>query len=76
MTAETVGCRGCGLALPAPFLDLGRQPLANALVDPARAQEPEPRYPLAVCRCAGCELVQLDRTLPPEALFSEYVYIK
>ena len=66
--------RGCGRGLPAPFLDLGRQPLANALVDPARAHEPEPCYPLAVCAVRGCDFVQLERTLPPEALFSEYVY--
>jgi SAM-dependent methyltransferase len=72
VSAEGARCRGCGSTLPAPFLDLGTQPLANALLD-IRA-EGEARYPLAVCRCAECQLVQLERTVDPEALFSEYIY--
>jgi SAM-dependent methyltransferase len=67
-------CRGCGNVLSPPFLDLGRQPLANALVEPARAGEPDARYPLAVCRCTTCQLVQLEETVDPGALFSEYLY--
>jgi SAM-dependent methyltransferase len=66
-------CRGCATALPPPFLDLGRQPLANALLPPDHAGE-EPRHPLAVCRCGGCGLVQLEDTVDPAALFTEYVY--
>jgi SAM-dependent methyltransferase len=72
VSPEVARCRGCGSALPTPFLDLGTQPLANALLDPGA--EVEARYPLAVCRCAECQLVQLERTVDPEALFSEYVY--
>jgi SAM-dependent methyltransferase len=73
MNPTVVTCRGCDSALPLPFLDLGEQPLANALVEPG-SQAPERRYPLAVCRCAACHLVQLQFTVDPEALFSEYVY--
>src|SRR5947207_8066668 len=67
-------CRGCGLALPAPFLDFGRMPLANAFVPPSRAEAPEPTFPLAVAYCTHCHLVQLTDTVPPEMLFTEYVY--
>ncbi len=67
-------CLGCAAALPDPFLDLGAQPLANAFLRPEDAGRPEPRYPLAVAYCAGCHLVQLTATAPPEALFGEYLY--
>jgi SAM-dependent methyltransferase len=67
-------CLGCGGALADPFLDLGRQPFANALVHPQQAGADEPRLPLAVAYCAGCHLVQLTELAPPEALFEDYVY--
>jgi len=67
-------CRGCEAALPRPFLDLGRTPLANAFVRPEDAAAPEPTFPLAVAHCPRCQLVQLTDVVPAEALFSEYVY--
>jgi SAM-dependent methyltransferase len=67
-------CLGCAAALDDPFLDLGAQPLANALVRPEDAGRPDPRFPLAVAYCASCHLVQLTETAPPEALFGEYLY--
>jgi hypothetical protein len=67
-------CRGCAAPLEPPFLDLGAQPLANALLRPGDLTGPEPRFPLAVAYCAGCHLVQLTETAPPEALFGDYLY--
>ncbi len=67
-------CIGCSAALPAPFLDLGETPLANSYVSPEKAQKPEPRYPLAVAYCPQCHLVQLTHRVPPEEMFSEYLY--
>jgi len=67
-------CLGCAAALGAPFLDLGRLPLANALLRPEEAGAPEPRLPLAVAYCARCHLVQLTALAPPETLFGEYLY--
>jgi SAM-dependent methyltransferase len=67
-------CRGCGTSLDEPFLDLGEQPLANALLRPEDADRPEPRVRLAVAYCPRCHLVQLTDTVPPEALFDEYLY--
>lgn len=67
-------CLGCAAALDEPFLDLGAQPLANALLRPEDLGEPEPRFPLAVAYCGRCHLVQLTETAPPEALFGEYLY--
>jgi hypothetical protein len=62
------------LPLPEPFLDLGSTPLANAYVSPERASEPDPAYPLAVSYCPHCHLVQLRDTVPPDRLFTEYLY--
>ena len=56
------------------MLSLGSTPLANALLTEAQLAAPEPRFPLEVVFCASCSLVQLTRTVPPEVLFSEYVY--
>jgi SAM-dependent methyltransferase len=67
-------CLGCAGALGDPFLDLGLQPLANAFPSAEDAGRPEPRYPLAVAYCAGCHLIQLTDTAPPEAMFGEYLY--
>jgi SAM-dependent methyltransferase len=36
--------------------------------------EPEPRYPLDLVFCPACTLVQITETVPPEVLFSEYLY--
>jgi hypothetical protein len=57
-----------------PILSLGSTPLANALLTAARLPEPEPRYPLDLVFCAACTLVQITETVPPEVLFSEYLY--
>lgn len=68
-------CRGCGgRRLPA-FLDLGMQPLANAL--PASPEEfaSEARYPLVVHFCEDCSLVQIVDVIAPEVLFGHYLYM-
>jgi SAM-dependent methyltransferase len=56
-------------------LSLGSTPLANAFVEPGRASEPEPRYPLELVFCAGCALVQLSERVDPAILFRDYVYM-
>lgn len=70
-------CRACGSSRLRVFLNLGETPLANAYPRPAeleRADFREPRYPLRVALCTRCSLVQLTDTVPPEQLFSEYLY--
>jgi SAM-dependent methyltransferase len=49
-------------------------PLANALLTPAQLDAAEPRYPLDLCFCPDCALVQITETVPPEVLFGEYLY--
>jgi SAM-dependent methyltransferase len=64
-------CRGTGLA---PVLSLGKTPLANSLLKQQQLQQREPTFTLEVAFCPACTLVQLTESVPPEKLFSEYVY--
>jgi len=56
-------------------LSLGATPVANALVDPANADQRDPAYPLELVVCTECSLVQLGLALPAEQLFdASYPY--
>jgi hypothetical protein len=68
-------CQGCGAVLKRTLVDLGSQPLANSYVRPECANEPDPVYPLHARVCDICLLVQVDRVVPPEAIFTkDYAY--
>ena len=67
-------CRSCGQADLRPVLDLGRVPLANALLTAEQLNEPEDRFPLELYFCPQCALVQIGETVPPERLFRDYAY--
>lgn len=56
------------------MLSLGITPLANALLTESQLSEPEPTYPLDLVFCNECALVQITETIPPQRLFSEYLY--
>jgi SAM-dependent methyltransferase len=72
--ADGFRCRSCGGDSIEPVLSLGSTPLANALLTAAQRSRAEPTFPLEVAFCATCSLVQLTETVPPDRLFSEYVY--
>ncbi|HCF99366.1 MAG TPA: methyltransferase [Chloroflexi bacterium] len=74
MTDSPVRCRSCGSSNLELILSLGRTPLANALVSPDHLDDPEPTFPLDLAFCPQCTLVQITHSVPPEELFSEYVY--
>ena len=74
MTLTSTGCRSCGSTHLKTFLPLGETPLANRLLSAEELNQPEVRYPLTVAFCPDCKLVQLLETVPPEELFSEYLY--
>jgi 2-polyprenyl-3-methyl-5-hydroxy-6-metoxy-1,4-benzoquinol methylase len=58
-----------------PILSLGLQPLANNLVRAADAGSVDPTFPLELMWCDDLKLVQLSLSVPPSALFSEYLYL-
>ena len=67
-------CRFCGEALRETFVDLGMSPLCQTHIEPARAHEMEPFYPLHTYVCNQCFLVQLPEHVGPSAIFEEYAY--
>jgi hypothetical protein len=70
----TAGCRSCGVAGLVPVLQLGDQPLANALRSADELDRPERRYPLDLALCTNCSLLQILDSVPPEELFEDYPY--
>jgi hypothetical protein len=56
-------------------VDLGEMPLANAFIDRASLDRPEPRYPLHAVRCRDCGLVGLSVVVDPVEMFQNYVYV-
>ncbi len=66
-------CRCCKSNKIKSFFDLGKQPLANSL--PKTLIEKEKIYPLSLSWCSDCNLVQLNQTVSPEELFSEYIWV-
>lgn len=76
-----MNCRFCGAATGDPVLRLGAQPPANSFLtaEQVRAVEAgrleETRVPLDLHLCSTCGLVQIAESLPPETLFSEYIYV-
>jgi len=73
--ANRTTCRICATPLPAPFLDFGAMPLANAFLRASDEFAGERSYPLAVALCAECGLVQLDYVVPADQLYREYIYV-
>jgi 2-polyprenyl-3-methyl-5-hydroxy-6-metoxy-1,4-benzoquinol methylase len=55
-------------------LSLGDLPLANAFVQPEAHNVADERFPLELVFCRSCALVQLDETVSPDKLFTEYPY--
>ncbi len=67
-------CRVCGGRDLWGFLDLGRQPLANAFLAPDANLAREESFPLLVYLCRECSHVQLLDVVSKETLFSHYLY--
>ncbi len=70
--SKLINCRACGTAV-IPFFDLGKIPLVNSFLKKEELPQ-EKKYPLSVAFCPHCYLVQLTEMVPPEALFTDYIY--
>ena len=68
-------CRICDTKLPDPFFNLGAMPLANSFLSSPAEFAGEASYPLAVCACSDCGLVQLNYVVPAEQLYRNYIYV-
>lgn len=68
-------CRICTSAELFDVIDLGNQPIPNGFLSKKDLSKKEPRYPLIVCFCNNCSLLQLRYLVKPEVMFKNYLYI-
>ncbi len=73
MVEEITCCRVCGNSDIKEFLDLGMQPPANSLIKDL--EKKEDFFPLSLSWCPRCNLIQLNHTIEPKKLFSNYVWV-
>src|SRR6266571_4038363 len=66
-------CRFCQGPNLIPFLDFGAVPLAGAFLTEAQIAD-EKYYPLEICFCRDCMLVQVNNAVSGETLFKNYFY--
>ena len=68
-------CRMCKSSKIEKFLDLGFTPPSDGFLAAEQLERPETHYPLDVCICHDCGLVQLGYVVSPEILFrTDYPY--
>jgi SAM-dependent methyltransferase len=68
-------CRSCGSDELHVILDLGSQPIANALLGEEELSRLEARFALAVAFCSACALLQVTETVPANILYRrDYPY--
>jgi len=72
--SQIVHCRSCEHKGLQKVLQLGKTPLANALLQEDQLSQEEQSYPLELVFCPGCSLLQITETVEPEKLFSHYLY--
>ena len=73
--SEVTECRICSNKKLHNFLSLGPIPLANSFLKEEQLTEQEPYYPLDICFCSKCGLVQLGQVVAPKVMFSDYAYL-
>lgn len=67
-------CRICDSKNIHVILDLGVQPLANALRELGDSSE-EKKFPLVLLRCRNCTSVQLSVNVNPKLMFQNYFWV-
>lgn len=72
---KRTSCRICGGPRLRPFLDFGAMPLANSFLRSEEEFAGEQAFPMEMCFCEDCSLVQLRDVIDPEVLFRNYVYV-
>jgi SAM-dependent methyltransferase len=67
-------CRFCGAPVATVVCDLGMSPLCESYLAVEQLDRVEHFYPLRADVCEQCWLVQLERYVAPEEIFTEYAY--
>lgn len=75
MITKIKNCRVCKSDKLFEFLSLGRMPIPNGFLTADELDKKEPYYPLKVCVCETCWLVQLSYIVSSREMFKNYLYI-
>jgi len=76
VSQQELRCQSCGSTELERVLDLGYQPLCNEFVPIGDPIQPQTYYPLCLCYCHQCTLVQLDYVIPTQHAFGDqYTYL-
>jgi SAM-dependent methyltransferase len=67
-------CRFCAAPVSTVVCDLGMSPLCESFLSVDQLNQVERFYPLRADVCERCWLVQLERYVGPEEIFTEYAY--
>ena len=67
-------CRSCSNSELEVVLDLGKHPWCGDFLLKEQIGH-EPKYPLRLCCCTECELLQLDHTVSKETMFGDHCYL-
>lgn len=68
-------CRVCNNRNLFTFLQLGPTPVPNGFLEFKQLNKAEKFYPLDLCVCIKCGMVQLAHVVNPNVMFRNYVYI-
>ena len=68
-------CRICSSKDLIDVLDLTDQPIPNGFLTKEELKQKEEKYPLAVCFCNNCSLMQLRYLVNAKVMFDNYLYI-
>ncbi len=68
-------CRVCKKKGLKRFLSLGIMPSVNNFLTAYQLNKPEHKFPLNVCYCGNCGMVELEEVVSPKYMFTNYVYI-
>jgi hypothetical protein len=71
---ELKKCRVCRDHKLKTFLALGPIPLSNSFLKKEQLAGEEAFYPLDVCFCDNCGMVQLAQVVDPNVMFKDYAY--
>ncbi len=68
-------CQFCGQSPLIEIISLGHQAPVHAHLNSTSLHQPETLYPLTLCRCSACGLIQLNFIVDPKTIFyPEYPY--
>ena len=70
-----MNCRICNNKYLVEFCQLGTQPLANSFIKKENLSKKEKAFPLNLCLCQQCGMVQLSDVVPAKLMFKNYLYI-